>query len=42
MHLHLSNESVLMQEIAALMATKSSDRKVGRLLATWVKAALFN
>ena len=41
-HLHLSNEQALMQEVAALVATTSSNRKAGRLLATWVKAAIFN
>src|SRR5947209_1165733 len=40
MHLHLSSEQVLMQEVAALMATTSSNR--GKLLATWVKAKIFN
>jgi len=42
MHLHLSNEQSLMNEIEALVATTSSNCKAGRLLATWVKAALFN
>src|SRR5947209_16257657 len=40
MHLHLSSEQVLMEEVAALMATTSSNR--GKLLATWVKARIFN
>jgi hypothetical protein len=42
MHLHLSNDQVLMQEIAGLVATTSSNRKAGRLIATWVKVALFH
>jgi hypothetical protein len=42
MHLHLSNEQALMNEVAALVATTSSNRKAGRLLATWVKVAIFN
>jgi hypothetical protein len=42
MHLHLSDEQMLMQEVTGLVATISSDRKAGRLLATWVKATLFN
>lgn len=42
MHLHLSNEQALMQEVAALVATTSSNRKAGKLLATWVKATIFN
>ena len=42
MHLHLSSEQALMHEVATLVATESSDRKAGKLLATWVKAAIFN
>ncbi|HJT58883.1 MAG TPA: hypothetical protein VJ761_20405 [Ktedonobacteraceae bacterium] len=42
MHLHLSHEQVLMQEVAALVASTLSNRQAGRLLATWVKAMLFN
>lgn len=42
MHLHLSNEQELAQEVAALVGTITSNRKAGRLLATWVKAAIFN
>ena len=42
MHLHLSSEQALMQEVAALVATVSNNRKAGKLLATWVKAAIFN
>src|SRR5947209_12097544 len=42
MHLHLSNEQALAQEVVALVVTTSSNRKAGRLLATWVKAAIFN
>src|SRR5437588_2160377 len=42
MHLHLSSEQALMQEVAALVATTSSNREAGKLLATWVKATIFN
>lgn len=42
MHLHLSNEQELAQEVAALVGTTTSNRKAGRLLATWVKVAIFN
>ncbi|HJT56979.1 MAG TPA: hypothetical protein VJ761_10820 [Ktedonobacteraceae bacterium] len=42
MHLHLSDDQVLMQEVTALVASTSSNRQAGRLLATWVKAMLFN
>ncbi|HLL78889.1 MAG TPA: hypothetical protein VKT25_05280, partial [Ktedonobacteraceae bacterium] len=42
MHLHLSNEQTLMHEVAALVANTSSNRKAGKLLATWVKATIFN
>jgi len=41
MHLHLSSEQMLMKEVAALV-TASSNRKAGKLLATWVKATVFN
>ena len=41
-HLHLSNEQVLMQEVTALVAPVSRHRAAGRLLQTWVKASLFN
>ncbi len=41
MHLHLSNEQVLMQEVMAVVATTSNDRQAGNLLATWVKAMIF-
>lgn len=42
MHLHLSNEQALMQEVSAVVASASSHRRAGRLLATWVEAALFH
>ena len=42
MYLHLSDEQVLTQEVTALVGTTSSNRQAGRLLATWVKMALFN
>jgi hypothetical protein len=42
MHLHLSSEQALMQEVVALVVTASSNRKAGKLLATWVKAMIFN
>ena len=42
MHLHLSNEQALMQEVAALVASQSNNRAAGRLLKTWVRATLFN
>ena len=41
-HLHLSNEQALAQEMAALVGSVSSNRAAGRLLKTWVKASLFN
>ena len=41
-HLHLSNEQVLMQEVTRLVASVSRNRAAGRLLQTWVKASLFN
>src|SRR5690348_16020960 len=42
MHLHLSSEQGLMQEVAALVTTVSNNRKAGKLLATWVKTTIFN
>jgi hypothetical protein len=42
MHLHLSNEQELMQEITGLVASTSRNRAAGRLLKTWVKVSLFN
>jgi hypothetical protein len=42
MHLHLSNEQTLMQEITTLVASVSSHRAAGWVLETWVKATLFN
>jgi hypothetical protein len=42
MHLHLSNEQTLMQEITALVASVSSNRAAGRVLETWVKTTLFH
>ena len=42
MHLHLSNEQTLAQEITTLVGSVSSHRAAGRLLETWVKATLFN
>ncbi|MHB8597498.1 MAG: hypothetical protein ACYDER_11890 [Ktedonobacteraceae bacterium] len=41
-HLHLSNEQAVMQEVTALVASTSRNRAAGRLLKTWVKASLFN
>ena len=41
-HLHLSNEQALMQEVTALVASVSRNRAAGRVLQTWVKASLFN
>jgi len=41
-HLHLSNEQTLAQEITALVASVSHHRAAGRVLETWVKATLFN
>ncbi len=40
-HLHLSNEQTLMQEVTALVASVSGNRAAGRVLETWVKAKLF-
>ena len=42
MHLHLSNEQALMDEVMALVASQSRDRAAGRLLKTWVTVSLFN
>lgn len=42
MHLHLSDEQMLAQEIAALVASTSRDRAAGRLVESWVKATLYN
>ena len=41
-HLHLSNEQTLAQEITALVASVSNNRAAGRVLETWVKTTLFN
>jgi intracellular sulfur oxidation DsrE/DsrF family protein len=41
-HLHVSNEQALMQEIMALVAREPDDRAAGRLIEMWVKIALFN
>ena len=41
-HLHLSNEQALMEEVTGLMVSVSRNRAAGRLLETWVKASLFN
>jgi hypothetical protein len=41
-HLHLSNEQALMQEIMALVVREPDDRMAGRLIEMWVKGALFN
>ena len=42
MHLHLSNEQELMQEVTALVASVTRNSAAGWLLQTWVKASLFN
>ena len=42
MHLHLSNEQVLREQVTLLVALRLNDRKAGRLLASWVIAAFFN
>jgi hypothetical protein len=42
MYSHLSSELVLAQEVVALVASTSRDRLAGRLVETWVKAALYN
>lgn len=41
-HLHLSDDQMVAQEIAALVASTARDRAAGRLVETWVKAALYN
>ncbi len=41
-HLHLSNEQTLAQEVAGLVGPVSSNWAAGRLVKTWVKASLFN
>jgi hypothetical protein len=41
-HLHVSNEQALMQEIMDLVAREPDDRAAGRLIEMWVKVALFN
>jgi hypothetical protein len=41
-HLHLSNEERLMDEITALVAREPNDGAAGRLLEMWVKVALTN
>jgi hypothetical protein len=40
-HLHLSNEQAVMQEIIALVAREPDDRAAGRLIEMWIKGALF-
>jgi hypothetical protein len=40
MHLHLSNEERLMDEITALVAREPNDSAAGRLVEMWVKVAL--
>jgi hypothetical protein len=42
MHLHLSNEERLMDEITALVANEPNDGAAGRLVEMWVKVALTN
>jgi hypothetical protein len=42
MHLHLSNEQELMQEITALVSSTSRNRAAAGLLKTWVTTSLFN
>ena len=41
-HLHLSNEQALMQEVTALVVPVSRNQAAGRVLQMWVKASLFN
>src|SRR5713226_9257092 len=41
-HLHLSNEERLMNEITALVAGEPNDGSAGRLIEMWVKIALTN
>lgn len=42
MHLHLSNEEHLMNEITALVAREPNDGAAGRLVEMWVKVVLTN
>ncbi len=42
MHLHLSNEEHLMNEITELVASEPNDGAAGRLVEMWVKVALTN
>jgi hypothetical protein len=42
MHLHLSNEEHLMEEITTLVAREPNDGAAGRLVEMWVKVALTN
>jgi hypothetical protein len=42
MHLHLSNEERLMDEITTLVANEPNDGAAGRLVEMWVKVALTN
>ncbi len=41
-HLHLSNEEHLMNEISKLVASETNDGSAGRLHKMWVKVALTN
>ncbi len=41
-HLHLSNEYDLMQEITTLVASEPNEGPAGRLVEMWVKVALYN
>ncbi len=41
-HLHLSNDYHLMNEIAALVASEPNDGSAGRLVEMWIKVALTN
>ena len=42
MHLHLSNEERLMNEITELVAGEPNEGPAGRLVEMWVKSALDN
>src|SRR5689334_10479074 len=42
LHLHLSNEASLMEEIAQLVASEPNDGTAGWLVEMWVKVALSN
>jgi hypothetical protein len=42
LHLHLSNEACLMEEITELVMQEPNDGAAGRLLEMWVKVALSN